>query len=314
VRYHEKKVDTNVIGVTPEFFLTVNTEAASGRQLTAVDERELNNVCVIGDEIRRQLFGHVDPLGETLMVERQEGTRAYQVVGVLKRIATAGSPRRGVEERDINAEIYIPYAAATTLYGDTTARRTSGMRELFRIELTGLYVTADELEHVIPISEMVARILQHNHETLDYEIRVPLRSLQLAERKKRNSQLLLGFIAGISLVVGGIGIMNIMLATVTERTREIGIRRALGARQRHITVQFLIETVVLSTTGGLVGVLLGYTGSYFITRWADWGDARVQPWAVIISFCLSVLVGIGFGLWPALKAARLDPIEALRHE
>ncbi|HRX85894.1 MAG TPA: FtsX-like permease family protein, partial [Phycisphaerae bacterium] len=153
-----------------------------------------------------------------------------------------------------------------------------------------------------------------NHERKDYDMRVPLRTLQLAERKKRNSQFLLGFIAGISLLVGGIGIMNIMLATVTERTREIGIRRALGARRIHITVQFLIETVVLSTAGGLIGVALGYGGSRVISDIAGWGDAIVQPWAVLISFGLSVMVGIFFGLWPAMKAARLDPIEALRYE
>jgi putative ABC transport system permease protein len=160
----------------------------------------------------------------------------------------------------------------------------------------------------------VARIFQFNHAKVDYDIRVPLRSLQLAERKKRNSQYLLGFIAGISLLVGGIGIMNIMLATVTERTREIGIRRALGAKRQHITAQFLVETVVLSTAGGLIGIALGYFGAYLITFLADWGNAIVRLWSVLISFGLSVLVGIIFGLWPAMTAARLDPIEALRYE
>ena len=236
------------------------------------------------------------------------------MVGVLKAVQTAGAPRRGVEERNINSEIYIPYATATRRYGDTSRRLSSGSREFTKTELSGLYVTVDELDNVMAVSEMVARVFQHNHQQQDYDIRVPLRSLQLAERKKRNSQLLLGFIAGISLLVGGIGIMNIMLATVTERTREIGIRRALGARQRHITVQFLIETVVLSTTGGLCGIMLGYLGSVLITRVADWGAAIVQPWAVLISFSLSVMVGVFFGLWPAIKAARLDPIEALRYE
>lgn len=314
VRHHDRRVETPVIGVTAEFFRATSVEAASGRLLVPMDSQDVRNVCVIGEDIRRQLFGHEDPLGQSVFVERSEGATAFTVVGVLRPMATAGAPRRGVEGRNINTEIYIPFGTATTQYGDSIARITSGSREVFDIELNGLYVTVDKLENVLAVSDMVARVFKHNHENLDYDIRVPLRSLQLAERKKRNSQYLLGFIAGISLLVGGIGIMNIMLATVTERTREIGIRRALGARQRHITVQFLIETVVLSTAGGLTGVVLGYGGSILISRSADWGDAIIKPWSVLISFGLSVLVGVFFGLWPAVKAARLDPIEALRYE
>ena len=160
---------------------------------------------------------------------------------------------------------------------------------------------------------MVKRVLEHGHDEIDYEIKVPLARLQLAERKKRNNQFTLGFIAGISLLVGGIGIMNIMLATVTERTREIGIRRALGAKRRHITTQFLVETVVLSTAGGILGVMLGVMGAHFVTRFADW-ETIVSAWSVVVSFGLSVLVGIFFGMYPAISAAKLDPIEALRYE
>ena len=181
------------------------------------------------------------------------------------------------------------------------------------MQYSGLYSTADEIENVLPLSEMVKRALEHGHEELDYEVRVPLERLQLAEKKKRNNQLVLGLIAGISLLVGGIGIMNIMLATVTERTREIGIRRALGARQRHIAVQFLVETIVLSTGGGLVGVIVGVVGAYLVTQFADW-ETIISVWSVVVSFGLSVMVGIFFGMYPALSAARLDPIEALRYE
>jgi len=314
VRRRDRKMETQVIGTTAEFFETVSLSASSGRLLAPMDGQQIRNVCVIGDEVRRRLFAHEDPIGQSLYAKRLEGTRPFTVVGVVAPIATAGAPRRGVEERDINSEIYVPYETARRQYGDNIAKFSAGSREAFHMELSGAYVRVDELENVLSVSEMVARVFQHGHEEQDFDIRVPLRSLQLAERKKRNSQLLLGFIAGISLVVGGIGIMNIMLATVTERTREIGIRRALGARQRHITAQFLIETVVLSTAGGLCGVLLGYVGSVLITRWADWGDAIVQPWAIMVSFSLSVVIGIFFGLWPAIKAARLDPIEALRYE
>ena len=314
VRRHDRQIDAKTIGTTPEYFQAVNVEVLRGRLLGASDDKEIKSVCVIGDTIRRELFTFEDPIGKSIFVQRREGTTAFTVVGILKPVQTAGAPRRGVVERNINSEIYIPYKTATTRYGDINVLRTSGSEEVSKTELSGIYVSVDELEHVLPVSEMVSRVFTHSHKKQDFDIRVPLRSLQLAERKKRNSQLLLGFIAGISLLVGGIGIMNIMLATVTERTREIGIRRALGARQIHITMQFLVETIVLSTTGGLCGILLGYLGSKVISQYAGWGDAIVQPWAILISFGLSVMTGIFFGLWPAIKAAQLDPIEALRYE
>jgi putative ABC transport system permease protein len=160
---------------------------------------------------------------------------------------------------------------------------------------------------------MIKRVFEHGHQKLDYEVKVPLRALELAKQKERNRKITLGFIAGISLLVGGIGIMNIMLATVTERTREIGIRRALGARQRHIALQFLVETVGLSTVGGVFGVFLGVSGAVLITKFADW-ETIISVWSVAVSFGLSVLVGIFFGMYPAISAAKLDPIEALRYE
>jgi len=314
VNRQARQMNAQVVGTTPEFFECVNVTAARGRLLSWSDEHDVKNVCVIGKTVQERLFAYEDPLDQSIFVERYEGLVPYKVIGVLSQVDTAGAPQRGVAERNLNEEVFIPYSTATRRYGEVERKMGSGSRELVRIELSGLYVSVDELENVLPVSTMVARCLDHGHEKLDYDMRVPLQSLRLAERKKRNSQYLLGFIAGISLLVGGIGIMNIMLATVTERTREIGIRRALGARRLHITVQFLIETVLLSTAGGLLGVLLGYGGAKIISHFADWGDAIVRPWAVLISFCLSVMVGIFFGMWPAMKAARLDPIEALRYE
>ncbi|MCH7813353.1 MAG: ABC transporter permease [Planctomycetes bacterium] len=313
VRRHDRRFEGDVVGTTPQFFETVNITVAQGRTLGAIDERDAKTVCVIGDQVRRELFTYDDPIGQTIFAERQEQTVPYTVVGVLHPVETAGTPARGVEERNLNREILIPYQTAETRYGDLTIRRTSGSRDLFRRELSGLYITANSLEDVIPVSEMVRRVFEKNHEKRDYNVRVPLARLKLAEKKKRNQQLMLGFIASISLLVGGIGIMNIMLATVIERTREIGIRRALGARRRHITVQFLVETVVLSTAAGLVGIALGWAAASIINKAAGW-DTIVQGWTMLISFSLSVLVGVFFGMYPATAAARLDPIEALRHE
>ncbi len=310
----DKSFYGKVAGTTPEFFKVVNVSAGRGRLLTDQDIREKKKICVIGDDVCRSLFGYEDPIGQTIYVQRHGDTEPYEVVGVLGRIMTAGAPARGVEERDLNREVFIPLTTAETRYGDTTMKHRSGSREFFKMQLSGLYVTVDTIENVLAVSGMIKRVFEHNHEKTDYDIRVPLERLKLAERKKRNSQLLLGFIAGISLLVGGIGIMNIMLATVTERTREIGIRRALGAKRRDIAAQFLVETVVLCMAGGFLGVVQGYLGAVLINQAARWGEAIIQPWAVVISFGLSVLVGVFFGMYPAISASKLDPIEALRHE
>lgn len=307
------QINLNVTGVAPEFFEVVNIRAARGRPLTAVDMESRARVCLIGEQVRRELFPLRDPLGETLLVDRYPSAVPLTVVGVLGEVQTAGAPARGVEERDLNREILMPFSTAKQLFGDIARRIASGSREASKVEYSGLYVRADTLEHVIPVSEMIRRVFAHTHDNDDYEVKVPLARLQLAEKKKRNNQMLLGFIAGISLLVGGIGIMNIMLATVTERTREIGVRRALGARQKHIAAQFLIETVVLSTGGGVLGVFLGLLGSFLISDWAGW-ETIVSVWSVAVSFSLSVLVGIFFGMYPAMSAARLDPIVALRRE
>lgn len=313
VRHGEHQSPFNVVGTTPEFFDVVNILVDQGRSLTSTDMSEKSNVCVIGENVRKKLFPYMDPIGESVLAERFPTAVPFTVVGVLQPVLTAGAPARGVQQRDLNSEILIPFSTAMTQFGEITRRAEGGSREYIKMQYSGLFVTADDLDHVIPVSRMIHRVFEHDHEKSDYEIKVPLASLKLAQKKKRNNQLTLGFIAGISLLVGGIGIMNIMLATVTERTREIGIRRALGAKQQDIRDQFLIETVVLSTGGGLVGVLLGILGASVVSHYADW-ETIVSVWSVAVSFGLSVLVGIFFGMYPALSAARLDPIEALRRE
>jgi putative ABC transport system permease protein len=312
-RHGEHQAALNVVGTTPEFFEVVNIRVGRGRRISSEDLSQGANICVIGEQVRRELFPFKDPLGESVLADRFPSAVPFTVVGVLEEVQTAGAPARGVEERNLNREILVPFSTANTQFGETTRRMGAGSREFIKMQYSGLYVTVDKLENVIPVSKLIERVFEHGHAELDYEVKVPLARLQLAQKKKRNNQLTLGFIAGISLLVGGIGIMNIMLATVTERTREIGIRRALGARQRHIIVQFLVETVVLSTTGGCVGVVLGIAGASAISQLADW-ETIVRAWSVLVSFGLSMLVGIFFGMYPAISAAKLDPIEALRYE
>ncbi|MFQ5591183.1 MAG: ABC transporter permease [Phycisphaerae bacterium] len=313
VRHSEHQATFRVVGTTPAFFEIVNIRVSTGRALTSQDIDSRASVCVIGEEVRRELFPFKDPIGETILADRYPSAVPISVVGVLMPVRTAGAPARGVQERDLNREILIPFSTALAQFGETMRRMGAGTREFIKMQYSGLYVNVDDIDNVLPVSRMVKRALEHGHEELDYEVKVPLARLELAKKKKRNNQLMLGFIAGISLLVGGIGIMNIMLATVTERTREIGIRRALGARQGHIAAQFVVETVVLSTGGGVLGVTLGIVGAYAVNTFAEW-ETIVSFWSIAVSFGLSVLIGIFFGMYPALAAARLDPIEALRYE
>jgi putative ABC transport system permease protein len=182
-----------------------------------------------------------------------------------------------------------------------------------RVQLHGVIIKVANLEQVVSTSEVVRRLLRHFHKKEDYEIVVPLELLREAERTKRIFNIVLGSIAAISLLVGGIGIMNIMLATVTERTREIGIRRALGAKRRDIILQFVSETVVLAASGGLIGIALGISIPFFITHFSQMATI-VAWWSPFLAFCISGAIGVIFGIYPAYRAANMDPIEALRHE
>ncbi len=303
-----------VLGTTENLFSVISAEAAYGRVLTPTDEERAAKVCVIGADVARQLFGAGDPLGKTLSVRsRTTGMIPYQVVGVLREVASAGKPTRGTHARDVNRDVYIPLTTVDRRYGDLTARWARGSFEAKRVEMSDVYLRASSQEVVLPLATMVHRVMEHGHKQDDFAIMVPLELIQAAEKEKQLSQIVLGSIAGISLLVGGIGIMNIMLASVTERTREIGIRRALGAKRAHITAQFLIETVILSGAGGLIGIGLGVGSAKAVSVAVDW-NTIVPLWGVLLSFFVSAAVGISFGLYPARKAASVDPIEALRYE
>ena len=310
--YGPNKSPTTVVGTEPDFFQTLNIAIARGRALKPIDDSHAAKVCVIGDDVRKELFTYQDPIGKSITVRLYpSGIIPYEVVGVLSRVETAGRPAKGLGERNLNGDIFIPLATADARYGDVRIKRRSGSFEASRCAYSELFVQADKLDNVIAVSRMIERALEHNHEKADYTVMVPLERLKLAENEKRRRQITLGAIASISLLVGGIGIMNIMLATVTERTREIGIRRALGAKRRHITVQFLVEALILSAVGGLIGICSGAFGAHMITRLANWPTV-IHEWTIFVSLGLAMAVGLFFGSYPAAAAARLDPIEALR--
>jgi len=242
---------------------------------------------------------------------RISGNVPYEVVGVLGGVLTAGNPAKGLAARNINRDIYIPLATADLRYGDLKVTWQGLSREAKDVQFSDIYVHVEPQEEVLAVSKMVNRLLDYHRRQPDYSMTVPLELLQQAKAAKRTWQIVLGSIAGISLLVGGIGIMNIMLASVTERTKEIGIRRALGAKQYHITAQFLVQTLILSVLGGLIGVALGIGLARIVTFFADW-ETIVPIWGVTLSFVVSALVGIVFGIYPARAAAKLDPIAALQ--
>jgi putative ABC transport system permease protein len=311
--YGTMQFPATIVGTEPTLFSTINLSVANGRPLEAIDQKQANQVCIIGDEVRAKLFAYEDPIGKTITVSVPGSTAApFDVVGVLSRVDTAGQPAKSVNERNLNSDVFIPLSTADLRYGDFRVKVRSGSREMSKCTYSDLYVEVDELENVLPVSQMIQQLLAHGHQKKDYLVKVPLERLKIAEAQKRQRQITLGCIAGISLLVGGIGIMNIMLATVTERTREIGIRRALGARRRDITVQFLMESLILSSVGGLFGVAVGTGGARLITWWVAW-PTIIHLWTILVSAGLALAVGVFFGIYPAATAARLDPIEALRH-
>jgi putative ABC transport system permease protein len=305
---HTHRIDVQVIGTIPEFLLVANAALARGRFLIPADLAALRNVCVIGSRVAQMLFPAADPLHQVVRLGRDY----YTVVGIMAE-SGAASGTGGVDVDDRNKDVYIPIATFDRRFGNTLVRIVSGARHTEQVELHQI-ILALENDRDVPYAARALRgLLERFHASEDYNVIVPLELLIQKERTKRIFNIVLGSIAAISLLVGGIGIMNIMLATITERTREIGIRRALGAKRRDIIVQFLAETVVLSTCGGLLGMALG-TAVPFIVEAASGMRTIITPQSLALSFGISVAVGVVFGLYPARRAARMDPIEALRRE
>lgn len=304
-RLGERKLEVRVMGTTPDWFELVYRPLLAGRLMIEDDMRDRVPVCVLTELGARRLLAGQHTLGQSINI----GGDFYKVIGIIRNEDSEG----GVQTPDRQTDAYIPLNVAQDRYGDINIRSTAGSMDREMVELNMILVETESIDEVEKIAAAIETMLATFHRKKDYNISVPLALLRQAENTKRTFNIVLGSIAGISLLVGGIGIMNIMLASVTERTREIGIRRAIGAKRRHIIGQFLIETIVLSMVGGIGGIVLGITIPWLITRFTGM-PTLVPTYGIVLSIGISLSVGLIFGIYPARRAANLDPITALRHE
>lgn len=307
---HRRIPNSRILGTTDEFLEVKNLELRRGRFITDVDVRNTANVAVLAAGAAERLFKFEDPIHKTVLL----GTDVYLVIGVLRAQGSGNAMPGAVGQRNYNDDIYVPLSCARHRFGELQAIRSAGSRNYEMTQLNEITLAVKDSTLVSQTAAMARKLLDlsHQHQE-DFEIQVPLELLRQAEKEKQIWNIVLGSIAGISLLVGGIGIMNIMLASVTERTREIGIRRALGAKRWDITYQFLVETILLSSVGGFLGVLLGIGLPTAVSHFANL-ETAISIWAIVISFGISVCIGVIFGIYPARRAALMDPIEALRHE
>ena len=291
-----------VFGIEPTYPAIAGLRVTAGRFFTEDEAANAAAVAVLGEGARARLFGAADPIGQFVKVNEQW----FEVIGMTAPQAVARGEIGGLPAQDRNNLIYVPAAAAILRLEDNYSQ--------FRDEIDGAYLRLRSPADVTPAAAIVRGVLDANHRgATDYTLIVPAELLAEQQRTKRIFDIVMVALASISLLVGGIGIMNIMLASVLERTPEIGLRRALGARRTDIIRQFVVETTLIAVTGGVAGLILGVVMSRAIAGFAGWSTI-VTPLSLVLSFSVSVAVGLVFGVYPATKAAALDPVEALRYE
>ena len=305
-RLNERSMEIRIVGTTPKWFDLLDRELIAGRTIEDYDTAKSASVCVLTEFGARKILATQNTIGQSVRL----GSDFFEIIGIVK---SEGGMAGNIQIPDEQIDAYIPINVAKAYFGDVQTRRTAGSRIRELVELNQIIVQVRNIEDVESTANGIRAMLKRFHKKTDYQISVPLALLRQAEASKKTFNIVLGSIACISLLVGGIGIMNIMLASVTERTREIGIRRAIGAKRKQIISQFIIETVVLSSVGGLLGVGVGVTIPFLI-EYSTGMPTIVTIDSILISVGISVAIGIVFGLYPAIRAANVDPIIALRHE
>lgn len=301
VKYADKSLKSTVIGVSPTYLGMMNYHLQDGELINENHYNQRMKVCILGAGVATTLFQRENPIGQMIKIEDQW----LEVIGVLASKTLFTETVGELAARDLNADVYVPLS--------TFLNRFS-RKNILTSEIQQITVQVDNSGRLIEASKLIDELLKRHHfNNSDYNIVIPYELLKQEEKERQIYNFLLGAIAAISLLVGGIGIMNIMLATVMERTREIGIRRAIGARKSDIRDQFVMEAVTISITGGIIGVFLGIALSLTISLFTD-VSTYIQLYSIIIAFSFSVIVGICFGYLPAKNAAELKPVDSIRYE
>ena len=317
-RYGCRKAAIKIIGTIPWYTDVSPLHVVHGRFLSSIDLHQQRSMCVVDEQLVSGLFGFDDPLGKDIRIKgscyRVVGVAGIPSVGGRHNSSTSAMATTIGSDKGATGSVYLPLSTAKSRFTELSANFTGGSESVEKVQLQKITVKIKSTEQVLSMHDILDTLLTRLHkDKKDYRIVVPLELLYQARRTQRIFSIVLGSIATISLLVGGIGIMNIMLATVSERTREIGIRRALGATKRDIIVQFLSETLMLTVVGGALGIVLGSLIPSLVTRFGHM-PTIITGLSLFLAFGISAAVGLVFGMYPAYRAANMDPIESLRHE